>query len=120
MLNPNYKTINAKAELADPDSVFHYYKKLIALRRNSRWSDLIVYGRYELLAPEDEAVFAYTRELDGQKLLVICNLSPKAAAFHVPDGVSWTDSELVTGSMGGELAREMDLHPWQACVYALK
>lgn len=120
MLNPNYKTINAKAELADPDSVFHYYKKLIALRRNSKWSDLIVYGRYELLAPEDEAVFAYTRELDGQKLLVICNLSSKALAFHVPDGVSWTDSELIIGSMGGELAREMDLHPWQACVYALK
>lgn len=120
MLNPNYKTINAKAEMADPDSVFHYYQKLIALRRSSPWSDIIVYGNYELLAPEDEAVYAYTRELNGQKLLVVCNLSSKAAAFHVPDEVSWKGGELITGNMGGELSREMNLNPWQACVYALK
>lgn len=119
MLNPNYKTINAKAEMADPDSVFHYYRKLIALRRGSPWSDVIVYGNYELLAPEDEAVYAYTRELDGQKLLVVCNLSPKAVTFQVPDEVSWKGGELIIGSMGGELGREMNLQPWQASVWAL-
>ena len=119
MVNPNYKTVNAKAEMADPDSVFHYYQKLIALRRSSPWSDVIVYGNYELLAPEDEAVYAYTRELMGQKLLVVCNLSAKVVVFHVPDEVSWKGSELVIGNMGGELCREMELRPWQACVYAL-
>ena len=120
MVNPNYRTINAKAEMGDPDSVFHYYKKLIALRRNSPWSDVIVYGGYRLLAPEDEAVYAYTRELDGRKLLVVCNLSPKAVTFHVPGEAAWKDSELLIGNMGGELGRDMDLRPWQACVWALK
>lgn len=120
MVNPNYKTINARAEMNDPDSVFHYYKKLIALRRESPWTDVIVYGGYELLAPEDEAVYAYTREKDGRRLLVVCNLSPNTVSFRVPDEVAWRDSELVIGSMGGGLGREMDLQPWQACVYALK
>ena len=120
MVNPNYKSINAKAELDDPDSVFHYYKKLIALRRNSPWSDLIVYGSYELLSPEDEAVYAYTREKDGQKLLIVCNLSPKTVLFHVPAEVSWQNSETVIATADGGLERNMELHPWQACVYALK
>ena len=120
MVNPNYKSINAKAELDDPDSVFHYYKKLIALRRNSPWSDLIVYGSYELLSPEDEAVYAYTREKDGQKLLIVCNLSHKTVLFHVPAEVSWQNSETVIATADGGLERNMELHPWQACVYALK
>src|SRR5699024_9168826 len=53
-VNPNYKEINAKEQLARPDSVFHYYQKLIALRRASEDSELIVYGTYELILPEDK------------------------------------------------------------------
>ena len=120
MVNPNYKDINAKAELNDPDSVFHYYKKLIALRRQSQWSDVIVYGHYQLIAPEDENVYAYTRELDGQKLLIICNLSPENVQFQVPGEVTWQNSEQLIGSRNAALEREMELQPWQACVYALK
>jgi oligo-1,6-glucosidase len=120
MVNPNYTSLNAEAQLADPDSVFHYYQKLIALRRNSDWSDLIVYGSYQLLAPEDETVFAYTRELDGQRLLVVCNLSGQQVKFTVPETVTWKQAQLLISDLGEPaLSRDLDLAPWQAAVWAI-
>ena len=82
-VNPNYKKINAAAELKDPSSVFHYYQKLIALRKQY---PIIVYGKYELLLPEDENLFVYTRELDNEKLLAVCNFSEQKQNFTVPEG----------------------------------
>jgi oligo-1,6-glucosidase len=120
MVNPNYTKLNAEAQLADPDSVFHYYQKLIALRRNSPWSELIVYGSYRLLAPEDEAVYAYVRELNGQRLLVVCNLSPKQTVFSIPKTENWTDAQLLISDLGEPtLSRELTLAPWQAAVWAI-
>jgi len=54
-VNPNYKTINAKAQMNDPDSVFSYYKKLIALRKQY---DVVAYGRYQLIMEDDPQVYA--------------------------------------------------------------
>ena len=82
-VNPNYKKINAAAELKDPSSVFHYYQKLIALRKQY---PIIVYGKYELLLPEDENLFVFTRELDDEKLLAVCNFSEQKQNFTVPEG----------------------------------
>jgi len=73
-LNPNYPEINAKDNLADKDSVFYYYKKLIDLRHNN---DIIVYGDYELLDPNDDEVFAYKRHYNNETLLVISNFTNK-------------------------------------------
>lgn len=80
-VNPNYIEINAKAEAEDSDSVFHYYKKLIALRKQY---SIIVYGKYELLLPEDEKLYVYTRTLDEEKILVVCNFSDQETAFLIP------------------------------------
>ena len=63
-VNPNYKEINAKAETADPNSVFHYYKKLIALRKEN---PIMVYGKYELLLEDSEELYVYTRTMDTEK-----------------------------------------------------
>ena len=107
-------------EMADPDSVFHYYQHLIALRRSSSWSDIIVYGHYELLAPENPQVFAYTREYEGRKLLVICNLSSEKVSFEIPDSVSWTQADRLIGNYEHqELARKTELRPWEAEVWAV-
>lgn len=120
MVNPNYVTINAKDQLLDPDSVFHYYQKLIWLRRKSKWASLIVYGTYDLLAPEDENIFAYTRQLGERKLLVVCNLSAEEQSFTVPDSIQWNDTEQLIGTIGiSALTREMSLAPWQADVWEL-
>ena len=82
MVNPNYKEINAREQMARADSVFHYYQKLIALRHQY---DIIVYGSYELLLPEDEEVYAYVRRLDGQELLTVCNFTDKEVTAKVPE-----------------------------------
>ncbi|ESL04456.1 oligo-1,6-glucosidase [Catonella morbi ATCC 51271] len=77
-VNPNYTKINAKEQIAREDSVFNYYKKLIALRKEY---EIIVYGDYNLLLPEDKDLFVYERSLDGKKLLVACNFSEKEREF---------------------------------------
>lgn len=73
-VNSNYKEINAAKQVNDPESVFSYYKKLIKLRHEN---DIVVYGRYELLEAESEELFAYTRTLGDEKLLVLCNFTDR-------------------------------------------
>ncbi len=82
-VNPDYKEINAKAETSDPDSVFHYYKKLIALRKKY---PVIVYGKYELLLEDSEQLFVYTRTYENEKLLTVCNFSNQECSFQMPEG----------------------------------
>lgn len=67
-LNKNYKTINAVAEMKDPDSIFYYYKKLIQLRKDQ---SIFVNGDFRLLLEEDESVFAYVRT-EGIKEMLVC------------------------------------------------
>ncbi len=111
-VNPNYTQINAKAETADPDSVFHYYKKLIALRKEN---PIIVYGRYEPLMEDNGELFVYTRELNDEKLLVVCSFCDHEINFAVPAefaGASCLISN--TGDAYGETERT--LKPYEAFV----
>ena len=71
-VNPNYKEINAKAAVADPNSVFHYYQELIKLRHTL---PIIVYGKFQGLLEDSETIYAYERHLDGQVLTVACNFT---------------------------------------------
>ncbi len=121
MVNPNYTRINVAAQRKDPDSVFHYYKKLIALRRGGRWADAVVYGKYRLLAPEDESIYAYTRTWEDVTLLVVCNLSAGQARFAVPAGLARTDAAVVIANMEPPaLTETLPLKPWQAVVWAVR
>ncbi len=92
----NYPEVNAAAAVADPDSVFHHYRKLIELRKND---PLVTTGRYELLDREHPAVYAYLRRGDGEALLVVNNFYADPVLWQVPAGVGeWTDTELVLGN----------------------
>ena len=71
-VNPNTETINVAAQEGDPDSVLNFYRQLITLRKAE---PVLVYGNYDLILAEDPQIYAYTRTLEGQKLVVICNLS---------------------------------------------
>ena len=111
-VNPNYIEINAKAETEDSDSVFHYYKKLIALRKQY---PIIVYGKYELLLPEDEKLYVYTRTLDEEKLLVVCNFSDQETAFAVPE--EFAEAECVISNMREAYKTEkIRLKPYESFV----
>lgn len=118
MVNPNYSAINAKAQLADENSVFHYYRRLIGLRRESDWSEVIVYGSYALLAPEDEHIYAYTRTLGERRLLVVCNVSAQPQTFAVPEELAGENAQVVIGNLAAPVWGEtLTLEPWQACVW---
>lgn len=112
-VNPNYKNINAKNQVNDENSVFTHYKKLIRLRREN---DVVVYGDFELLFPEDENIFAYTRTLGQYKLVVICNFYGKKVSYELP-------YEL-TGEKEWELSnydepQENLLRPYEGIMYLL-
>ena len=81
-VNPNHTVINAEAAMADPASIFHYYRRLIELRKTHR---VFRDGTFTLLCPEDESVFAYTRDTDGEHLLVVCNFTDKEQGFVIPE-----------------------------------
>lgn len=118
MVNPNYSAINAKAQLADENSVFHYYRRLIGLRRESDWSEVIVYGSYALLAPEDEHIYAYTRTLGERRLLVVCNVSGQPQTFAVPEELAGERAQVVIGNLSAPVwGKTLTLEPWQACVW---
>ena len=109
MVNPNYTEINAAAALADPDSVFYTYQKLIALRKTHR---VFAEGDFTLLCPEDEQVFAYLRRGAGQEMLVAVNLSGRSAPFALPEAFAGRAPLLAT--QGAPLAGA--LRPWEALI----
>ena len=97
-----------------PGTVFSYYKKLIRLRHEN---EIIVYGDYELLAPEDEALFIYTRMLGTQRLMVLCNFTEKEVA--IPQEVTEqipADAKLLIGNYSKQ--KEEMLQAYEARVYA--
>ena len=91
-INENYHEINVEAALADPDSVFYHYQKLIRLRKSY---DVFRDGWFELLQPEDEKVFAYTRDTDREHLLVVCNFTGETMDYESP-GRFWGSRLLIS------------------------
>ena len=80
-VNPNYKRINAAAQIVDEDSVYNYYRKLISLRKEY---PIIVNGDFELVGEDDTAVFAYLRHWKDQILWVACNFTDRMQKIVSP------------------------------------
>jgi oligo-1,6-glucosidase len=78
-VNSNYQTINVSDAFSDRESIFYFYKKLIALRQQL---PIITTGRYEVLDLEDEFVYAYRRIGKDSQLLVISNFSDQPQIRH--------------------------------------
>ncbi len=115
--NPNFSEINAEQARGDPDSVFHHYRRLIALRRqHAVW----VYGRTLLLLADHPHIAAYLRRWQDEQLLVVCNLSGQAQALDLPEGAWPTDVRLLLANradlLSGQLAPATCLEPWEAFI----
>ena len=111
-INPNYTTINAREQMEREDSVFHYYQKLISLRKKE---PVIVYGTFALLMPEDEDIFMYTRTYEQEKLLVICNFSQKERELEIPE--EWERGTILLGHYkDAAVGRKMCLRDYEAIV----
>ena len=113
-VNKNYKTINAAAQVNDPDSVFAYYKKLIALRHTN---EVMVNGVYDVLIPDHPQIYAYTRTLGDKQLLVLCNDSDTNAAIpaELQEKIHEAKNILIQNYKDTD---ESTLRPYEAVVYA--
>jgi oligo-1,6-glucosidase len=114
-VNPNFTEINAAASTADPDSVFHYYRRLIVLRHEH---PVIALGDFRMLLEEDPKVYAFNRSLDSVTLLVLGNFSGDDAPVNLPDAADWAASELLIGNYPApEDSEGIVLQPWETRVY---
>lgn len=77
-VNPNYTTINAAVQDKDPRSCLNYFRKTVQLRKNNK---ALVYGKYKVIDKNNPKVYAYTRELNGKKLLIALNFSKDTASY---------------------------------------
>lgn len=116
-VNSNFKEINAASAVKDPDSIFNYYKKLIELRKSHQ---VIVYGEYGLLLEEHPEIYAYTRTLEEQRLLVILNFYGQEPVFELPGEFQPEKLELLISNYAPskeEDLRSLKLRPYEARVY---
>ena len=118
-VNPNYKQINVKESLEDSNSIFNYYKELIKLRHNN---DTIVYGDVKLIYPENESIFAYTRNLDDEQLMVVLNFYENEIDFKIPDNIDINKLEIILSNYKDKIIKNetINLRPYEAIVYKVK
>jgi oligo-1,6-glucosidase len=119
-VNPNHASINVAQALADPNSVMNYYRQLIRLRREN---PIMVYGTYDLILDDHPQIYAFTRTLDDDRLLVILNFSGDTPVFELPDNLTSYDKHPLIGNYDIDLAEKIDrltLRPYETRVYRLK
>ena len=115
-LNPNYKEINADNERKDPESVYNFYRNLIRLRKEY---SIFVDGKFELLLPEDEQIFAYTRTDGDNQMLVAANFTGEPARCML--WKEWKGAQVLIHNYNGGLSSSgadgiMDFRPYEAII----
>ena len=113
-INENYKEINAKKSLEDKNSVFYHYKKLIEIRKSN---ETIIYGDYKLLCEDDKNIFAYIRELNGDKILVVCNFYEKEVEFKYDEEFKNAEILLSNYNDSSLAIDKLKLRPYEAIMY---
>ncbi|KUP05011.1 oligo-1,6-glucosidase [Bacillus coahuilensis m2-6] len=115
-VNPNYTDINVEVQKNDPNSVLSFYKKMIGLRKQNL---IFTYGQYDLLLPEHPQVYAYTRTLEDEKMLIVANLKGVEAEVELEE-LRLENAELLLSNYseeGGQLGSVLTLKPFEAKVY---
>ncbi|MEP7144799.1 MAG: alpha-glucosidase [Ferruginibacter sp.] len=118
-VNPNYKIINKAMQENDPNSCLNYFRKLVKLRKNNL---VLVYGKYELVDKDNANVYAYTREAEGKKMLIVLNFSTGNAQVNIGPGI--TKAKLLLSNyrdapLNNAENNYLRLRPYEAIIYQL-
>jgi oligo-1,6-glucosidase len=116
-LNPNHLEINAEAAVADPDSIYHYYRRLIRLRKEH---SLFVYGDFQPLPTGVAGVYAFERKLAGERATVLLNWTGEDKTLPVTEACAPQPGQRLVSS---QKAVSVDrLAPWEARIllYSVK
>ncbi|ADL69409.1 alpha amylase catalytic region [Thermoanaerobacterium thermosaccharolyticum DSM 571] len=119
-VNPNYTKINVAKQIGDKDSILNYYRRLIKLRKEN---EIIIYGDFELILPDDKNIFSYTRKLNDEMLLVICNFTSNNAEFSLPDNINYVNKNLLISNYdvaNDDNIENFELRAYESRVYLLK
>jgi oligo-1,6-glucosidase len=113
-VNENHRLLNADAERADPDSIFHYYRRLIELRHTD---PIIESGSYRLLYPDDEHLFCFTRTSPEGEILVVANFNGERTKLPRELRSNWWKAEIVIENLESRRSSlPPHLEPWQVVV----
>ena len=113
-VNGNYKYINAEEQIKDKDSVLNFYKKMIVLRREFK---TLVYGEYKLLLEDDPYIYAYTREGNNEKFLIVTNISKNTVELNL--NLKLTEENILIKNYE-EIKNHSILRPYEARMYKLR
>ncbi len=116
-VNPNYRQINVATEEKDPNSCLNYFRRMMKLRKEN---PVLVYGKYKLLLPKNEQVYAYTRSLGDQKMLVLLNFSTQKADIQLYDSLSVKNIMINNYDTVDRQGSRFSLSPYQAVIYTIK
>ncbi len=118
-VNPNYKEINVVRAESDKESIYHYYRDMIQLRKDNL---SLVYGSFQLVAEDDEKVFAYLRGAEAEQFLVVLNFSGDETRFMWQEGSVYKSQELVISNYADhklDTICDIKLRPFEARIYKL-
>lgn len=116
-VNPNYKEINAASQVNDENSIFNYYKKLIKIRKEN---PVVVHGIYDLILEDNKEIFAYTRTLENEQLLVMCNFTGNNTVFNCKEPIEFKEMELLISNYDVDNDAEInniELKPYESRIY---
>ena len=116
-VNDNKTDINVEAAEKNQTSTLNYFRKMAKLRKDHK--EVLVYGKYTLLDKENRDVYAYTREADGEKVLVLLSFRKTGGKFNIDKmqlGDEWINN-MQPLKVNGTVA---ELQPYQACIVKLK
>lgn len=113
-VNPDYKQINVKADLASQKSIYRYYQKLLELKKTN---ETAIYGETEEYDHENRKIIAYSRLYEGNRLFVCANFTNRTAVYELPSWVS--DAKLLLSNYESvqQEGRKLTLKPYQAAVF---
>jgi glycosidase len=117
-VNPNYRHINAESQVSDPASVYTYWRSVLGLRK--KYLDIFVYGDFVLVDRDNENLFAYTRQFEHQKALVVCNFTDRRVEWDsVENLVGEEGKEVLLDNYGASERFKGGLRPYEAVVLLL-
>lgn len=116
-VNDNYKTINVENQIKDENSIYSHYKKLISLKKNSK---TLTHGEFKLVFEDDKHVFAYLRELDNERYLILSNLSEHEKKLNLSEfNIKNEDIVLSNYKIIEKDLKEFIVRPFESVVYKI-
>ncbi|WP_194191332.1 glycoside hydrolase family 13 protein [Clostridium chrysemydis] len=117
-INPSYKEINVKKEEEDENSILNFYKRIIKIRKEN---DALIYGKYDLILKDDEKIYAYTRKLEDEKFIIICNLTEEKALYEYEEVVLKGENLIISNYEVSETedTKKILLKPYECRLYRI-